>query len=248
MTAPPKLRRHCERSEAIQNGRGRRNQTWIASAALPPRNDDRVRRRGRRRAARLAFLLLFAGLLFAAPASAVEPDERLADPALEARAREISKELRCVVCQNQSIDDSNAGIARDLRILVRERLVAGDRDAQVIDYVVARYGDYVLLDPPFKPSTWALWIGPPLMAGIVVFLIVMFLRSWQIHRAAREEVDGLSPSDRAELDALVERLAANAPPPPPKSAYRAELGEPRHRPDAPTDAPRGDDPAKSGRR
>ena len=91
-------------------------------------------------------------LSLAAPAFAVQPDEVLKDPAMEARAREISKELRCLVCQNQSIDDSNAPLARDLRVLVRERLVAGDDNTGVLGYITARYGDYVLLRPPFKAS------------------------------------------------------------------------------------------------
>lgn len=112
--------------------------------------------------------LAAASLLTALPllAEAVEPDEMLDDPALEARAREISKDLRCVICQNQDIDSSNAGVARDLRLLVRERLLAGDTDTQVIDYIRARYGDYVLLNPPFKPETYALWLAP----GIIVLL------------------------------------------------------------------------------
>jgi cytochrome c-type biogenesis protein CcmH len=98
----------------------------------------------------------------------VLPAERLADPALEARARALSQELRCLVCQNQSIDDSNADLAHDLRVLVRERLVAGDSDANVLAYLTSRYGDYVLLRPPVKPATWALWFGPPalLLAGL----------------------------------------------------------------------------------
>ena len=99
-------------------------------------------------------------LSLSAPAFAVQPDEVLKDPAMEARAREISKELRCLVCQNQSIDDSNAPLARDLRVLVRERLVAGDDNTDVLGYITARYGDYVLLRPPFKASTYVLWIGP----------------------------------------------------------------------------------------
>ncbi len=104
---------------------------------------------------------------------AVEPSERLADPALEARARTISQELRCLVCQNQSIDESNADLAHDLRVLVRKRLVAGDTDRQVLDYIVARYGVFVLLDPPFEPVTWVLWLRPPLLvlgAGGVLLL------------------------------------------------------------------------------
>ena len=107
--------------------------------------------------------LLAAALLIAigAPAWAVEPSERLADPALEARARAISRELRCLVCQNESIDESNASLAHDLRPLVRRRLVYGDTDQQVRNYIVARYGIFVLLDPPFEPVTWLLWLGPP---------------------------------------------------------------------------------------
>jgi cytochrome c-type biogenesis protein CcmH len=96
-------------------------------------------------------------------AYAVEPSERLANPALEARARALSEELRCLVCQNQSIDESNADLAHDLRLLLRQRLVAGDTDQQVLDHIVARYGVFVLLDPPFAPATWLLWLGPPLL-------------------------------------------------------------------------------------
>lgn len=109
----------------------------------------------------LPFLLVAA--LAAAPggpAGAVQPDEVLDDPALEARARDISAGIRCLVCQNESIDSSNAGLARDLRILIRERLVAGDSNQEVRDFLVARYGDFVLLNPPVKPRTWLLWFGP----------------------------------------------------------------------------------------
>jgi len=103
---------------------------------------------------------------WAGVARAVQPDEVMADPAQEARARNLSRELRCMVCQNQSIDDSEASLARDLRLLVRERIKAGDSDAQVIDFLVARYGDFVLLKPPFKPQTLLLWLLPPLaLAG-----------------------------------------------------------------------------------
>ena len=111
--------------------------------------------------------LLFATLLLIALGGpsvyAVEPSERLADPALEARARTLSKELRCLVCQNQSIDESNADLAHDLRLLLRQRLVAGDTDQQVLDYIAARYGVFVLLDPPFAPITWLLWLTPPFL-------------------------------------------------------------------------------------
>jgi cytochrome c-type biogenesis protein CcmH len=125
-------------------------------------------------------LLLAATLLNAigVPASwAVEPSERLADPGLEARARVISQELRCLVCQNESIDDSNAQLAHDLRLLVRRRLVAGDTDQQVLNYIVARYGVFVLLNPPFEPVTWLLWLGPPaLVLGAGAILLIRISR------------------------------------------------------------------------
>ena len=111
-----------------------------------------------------------------AGAWSIQPDEELADPALEARAREIGKELRCLVCQNQSIDDSDAELARDLRILVRERLQAGDSDGQVIDYLVSRYGDFVLLRPPLKPVTYALWFGPALIVSCAVVAMILYYR------------------------------------------------------------------------
>jgi len=107
--------------------------------------------------------ILIALLALAAPALAVQPDEMLQDPALEARARALSRELRCMVCQNQSIDDSDAPLARDLRLLVRDRLQAGDSDQQVIDFLVARYGDFVLLKPPFTWHTLLLWLTPLLV-------------------------------------------------------------------------------------
>ena len=160
------------------------------------------------------------------PALAVEPDEVLADPALEERAREISKELRCVVCQNQSIDDSHADIARDMRLVVRERLVAGDSDTQVVDFMVSRYGDYVLLRPPFQTNTLALWIGPPLLAVIVAVIGVLFFRLYQRERSAAGGPEPLSPTDRAQLDALVEQLAAETPKSQRVSGLRAELNDP----------------------
>src|SRR6266550_9385109 len=108
----------------------------------------------------LVAIAVFIVLQFATPAVAVQPDEMLAEPKLEARARALSRELRCMVCQNQSIDDSEAPLARDLRILVRERLQAGDSDRQVIDFLVARYGEFVLLRPRFSPHTALLWLTP----------------------------------------------------------------------------------------
>jgi cytochrome c-type biogenesis protein CcmH len=116
-------------------------------------------------AALLAILIAFT------PASAVEPGEMLKDQALEARARKLSQELRCVVCQNQSIDDSNAPLAHDLRLLVRERLAAGDTDGQVLAFVVARYGEFVLLRPRFNLHTLLLWLAPALLLGAGVLIL-----------------------------------------------------------------------------
>ena len=120
------------------------------------------------------FLLAAAAVLaLAGPARAVTPDEQLQDPKLEARARALSQELRCLVCQNQSIDDSAAPLAHDLRVILRERLAAGDSDAQAKAYLVRRYGDFVLLRPPFQADTWALWLGPLgvlLLGGVGVAL------------------------------------------------------------------------------
>ncbi len=110
-----------------------------------------------------ALLAMLAVMAVSAPVQAVEPDEILPDPKLESRARALSLDLRCLVCQNQSIDDSNAPLARDLRLLVRERLKAGDSDADVMSYVVARYGDFVLLRPPFKWNTLILWLSAPVL-------------------------------------------------------------------------------------
>ena len=118
---------------------------------------------------------LFA-LLFTLPALAVEPSEVLADPALEARAREIGQALRCVVCQNQSIDDSAAEVAHDMRVAVRARLSAGDSDRAVMGYMVARYGDYVLLEPPFKARTLVLWLGAPLVLLVAGLALVLAAR------------------------------------------------------------------------
>jgi cytochrome c-type biogenesis protein CcmH len=121
-------------------------------------------------------LILALCLMLAAPAWAVEPDEILKDPALEARAREISKDLRCLVCRNESIDDSNAELARDLRILVRERLLEGDSNAEVINYVVERYGEYVLLKPLTGGVNWVLWGAGPLMLILALGLGMTYVR------------------------------------------------------------------------
>ncbi len=146
----------------------------------------------------LAVSLLVAGVT---ALWAVEPSEILDDPALEARARALSKDLRCLICQNQSIDDSNAGLAKDLRVLVRERLVAGDSDDQVITYLVDRYGDYVLLDPPMKPETWLLWYGPFIVFGLGTIGMVVYLSKRR--RPTADTPMPLDAAERAELDALL---------------------------------------------
>jgi cytochrome c-type biogenesis protein CcmH len=140
---------------------------------------------------RLAALFLFG---FVSLAAAVQPDEQLADPALEARAREISAGLRCLVCQNQSIDDSDAPLARDLRILVRQRLEAGDSDAMVKDFLVARYGDFVLLKPPFSTSTLLLWLTPLLVLGAGAAMAM--------RRSLRARAGPISGLSEAEEEAL----------------------------------------------
>lgn len=147
----------------------------------------------------LFLTLLF--LLSPAASWAVDPEEKLADPALEERARVISKGLRCLVCQNQSIDDSDAGLAKDLRILVRERLLAGDSNAEVQDYIVARYGDFVLLKPPVKPETYALWITPPL----AVILAVLAALRWYRNRPTKE-TGALSAEEQAASDEILKKL------------------------------------------
>jgi cytochrome c-type biogenesis protein CcmH len=127
-----------------------------------------------------------------------QPDELLDDPALEARARELSKELRCLVCRNESIDESNAELARDMRLLVRERLVEGDSDAEVMDYIVARYGEFVLLRPTTQGANLILWIAAPGMFLIALGTAVVYLR-----RRERADpgagADGLSPEEQARL-------------------------------------------------
>ena len=137
-------------------------------------------------------------LALAGPAGAVEPDEVLPDPALEGRARALSEGLRCLVCQNQSIDDSHAALARDLRLLVRERLQAGDSDGQVRDYLVARYGDFVLLKPPFAAETLLLWGLPFLVLGMGGLGLLLARRP-----AAPPPVPPLSADEEAELARLM---------------------------------------------
>jgi cytochrome c-type biogenesis protein CcmH len=144
-------------------------------------------------------LALLLTLWLAAPAFAVNPDEMLADPALEARARAISATLRCLVCQNESIDDSNADLARELRLIVRERLVAGDTDEEVLQYLVDRYGEYVLLKPVFASHTLVLWAAAPLVLVIGGIAIVIAARR---KRAIAGPVEGLTPEEQQALDDL----------------------------------------------
>jgi len=149
-------------------------------------------------------LALAAAIAFGSPAYAVQPDEILADPIKEARARELSKELRCMVCQNQSIDDSDAPLARDLRLLVRERISAGDTDSQVLDFLVARYGEFVLLKPRFNPHTVLLWLLPPLaLMGGGIALWVYSNRRRRAGVSDDESVLKLSPEEVARLEELL---------------------------------------------
>jgi len=142
---------------------------------------------------------LFLGLV---PALAVEPDEVLDDPVLEARARAISANLRCVVCQNQSIDSSAATIAKDLRLIVRERLVAGDNDDQVYGFITDRYGDFVLLYPPLKPQTLILWFGPLILLMIGSLATYRYLRNARLAPKSGDVVK-LSKDEEAQLKALL---------------------------------------------
>jgi cytochrome c-type biogenesis protein CcmH len=161
-----------------------------------------MRRPIRAAAVLLGFAVFLAvGAISVPPAKAVNPDEILANPAQEARARGLSKRLRCLVCQNQSIDDSDAELARDLRILVRERITAGDTDAQVLSFLTRRYGDFVLLDPPVKPSTWLLWFGPFVLLAIGAAGVI--IAGWR-RRAAPVAPAPLTADERARLARIVD--------------------------------------------
>jgi cytochrome c-type biogenesis protein CcmH len=159
---------------------------------------------------RLILAGLFAFALMLSQAYAVQPDEIMADPVKEARARDLSRELRCMVCQNQSIDDSEAPLARDLRLLVRERIAAGDSDSQVINFLVARYGEFVLLKPRFERQTWLLWLLTPLaLAGGGLAL-------WMHGRRRAKSAPGGEGSEArlsADEEARLQRLIAAEPPP-----------------------------------
>ncbi len=147
----------------------------------------------------MRFVLALALALLPSLAGAVQPDEILKDSALESRARDISSELRCLVCQNQSIDDSDAALARDLRLIVRERLQAGDSDSQVRAFVVARYGDFILLKPPFKMETLLLWLAPGMVLLGGAGALVLFAR----RRRAPAAPEQLSANEAAKLAALL---------------------------------------------
>ena len=144
----------------------------------------------------LAILFLAA---LSAPALAVEPSERLADPALEARARDLSEQLRCLVCQNESIDQSAAPLAHDLRVLLRERIAAGDSDAQAVKFLTDRYGDFVLLKPPVEPATYVLWFGPIAVLVLAAAGSVVYLRR-------RKATPAIAPLSAAETQRLARLL------------------------------------------
>jgi cytochrome c-type biogenesis protein CcmH len=148
----------------------------------------------------LTILALVLGLLAPAGASAVLPDEVLDDPVLEGRARDLSQLIRCLVCQNESIDTSNADLARELRILVRERLTAGDSDAEVLDFLVARYGDFVLLRPRMTPANYLLWFGPAVLLLVGLAGVVLYFR-----RRQPSTQSGLSAEEEARIARLIER-------------------------------------------
>lgn len=147
-------------------------------------------------------LLLALALLSATPVLAVQPDEVLADPALEARARDLSKGLRCLVCRNENIDESNAELARDLRILVRERLLAGDSDDEVIRYLVDRYGEYVLLRPTTRGANLVLWVAGPAMLLLAGGIAALYLRGRR--RAEEPASERLSDAERRRLDEIMQ--------------------------------------------
>jgi cytochrome c-type biogenesis protein CcmH len=147
-------------------------------------------------------IVLMLALSSATPAFAVQPDEMLKDPVLEARARNLSEQLRCMVCQNQSIDDSDAPLAHDLRVLVRQRLTDGDSDKQVLDFLVARYGEFVLLRPRFELHTLLLWGLPP--AALLCGVIALFLMARR-NKSASTQIEALSATEQRRVSTLVER-------------------------------------------
>jgi len=188
---------HCEEPLGRRSNLDRQSST--GARLLPPGTARKGRPSGGRNdSIRLAAGVVMLLLATTSPAQAVRPDEMLADPGLEARAREVGRELRCLVCRNQSIDDSDADLAHDLRVLVRERIKAGDSDDRVIAYVRARYGDFVLLRPPFELGTLLLWGGPLLLLVIGGAALARFYRS---RREAA--VAPLSPDERRRLASIL---------------------------------------------
>jgi cytochrome c-type biogenesis protein CcmH len=182
------FRRHCEARSAA-----------AVPIELASRGMDLLRfaRNDSLRVALAVFFLLVA----AAPAWAVRPDEMLEDPVLEARAHKVGEELRCLVCRNQSIEDSEADLAHDLRVLVRQRIAAGDTDRQVVDYIHSRYGDFVLLRPPFQWDTALLWAGP------VLLVLIGAGMAWRFYRTQPAPAPPLSDDERRRLADLLDEKA-----------------------------------------
>ena len=152
--------------------------------------------------AALAFMLALS------PALAVTPDEMLKDPAQEARAQDLSQHLRCVVCQNQSIDDSNAPLAHDLRVLLRERIAAGDTDKAAVAYIVARYGNFVLLKPPFQLNTALLWLGPAIVLALAGFGFWRYVRGRDAPAGRTAAVEPFTEEEKRRLDELLNKGGA----------------------------------------
>jgi cytochrome c-type biogenesis protein CcmH len=178
---------HCE-APTGRRGNPERQGTFVAGLLRFARNDS------------IGFAVALAiAVLAVGPAHAVRPDEMLSDPGLEARAREVGRELRCLVCRNQSIDDSDADLAHDLRVLVRERIAAGDSDDRVVAYVRARYGDFVLLRPPFEWATLLLWGGPLMILAFGGVALARFYR-----RPREGAVAPLSADERRRLAAVLD--------------------------------------------
>jgi cytochrome c-type biogenesis protein CcmH len=162
-----------------------------------------------RQVIRLLGIIFLVSAVWTSPSYAVNPEEMLADPEMEENARAVSRHLRCVVCQNQSIDDSDAQLARDMRVLVRERIMAGDTNREVLDYMVSRYGNYVLLKPPFEASTYVLWIGPAVIffLGLVAVGVFMYQRRPQVvpitSSNRTSETPRLTEEEQKKLDKLL---------------------------------------------
>jgi len=175
-------------------------------------------------AGRRLFWAAILALITVLPAAAVQPDEILPNPQLESRARALSAQLRCLVCRNETIDDSNASLARDLRLIVRERLQAGDSDRQILDFMVARYGRYILLKPPFWSSAVLLWLFPPLLFFAVAGYLLYAARSARGHQAAGG-LPALTAAEEARLAALLGDDSGAPRPPGKKSALPPKSGE-----------------------